>query len=107
MQVNDFGIAIFYVTSAIAGAAGVIGYFRANLSKATIDLYKTDNEALRLRIETLEQMHVEDQAKIKSLEESHQNLIQIVTQAEAIKQLRAQVDQVAQTTYRIAEKVGA
>lgn len=83
----------------IAAAAGVVGYFKANLSQATILLYKEDNDALRARINTLESQKVLDDARIKALENANKYLGSVVTQAEQIAYVRTVVD-------RIAEKIG-
>lgn len=108
--VSLIGIALLI----IAAGAGVVGYFRANLSKATIELYKDDNEALRSRVDTLEKQGALDRAQIKALGDANRFLGQVVTQAEAIAAVRAKVDELAndkmvklqKTVDRIAVKVG-
>lgn len=84
----------------IASAAGVVGYFKANVSKSTIELYKEDNEALRLRLSSLEAQAKVDALEIKGLKNAHAYLLQVVTSAEAIAHVQATVD-------KIAAKVGA
>ena len=90
------GIAFLF----FASGAGIIGYFKANVSKATIELYKEDNDALRARLQTLETQARTDQAEIKALKSAHAYLTSVVTQADAIAAMRAMLD-------RIAVKVGA
>lgn len=80
----------------MAAATGVIGYFKANISKSTIELYKEDNEALRKRVLTLEEQVVSDNAKIKALENAQVYLASVVTQATAIAEMRIIVDKIAQ-----------
>lgn len=84
----------------IASAAGVIGYFKANVSKSTIDLYKEDNEALRARLLTLEEQGRQDRAEIDALKSAHKFLTGVVTQADAIAHLSRRIED-------IAVKVGA
>ncbi len=84
----------------IAAAAGVVGYFKANVSKSTIELYKDDNEALRTRLTTMEAELHEATTKINALENANHFLASVVTQADAIARLQASVD-------RILSKVGA
>lgn len=83
----------------IASAAGAVGYFKANVSKSTIELYKDDNEALRLRLSTLETQIKADALEILALKSAQKYLSDVVTQAEAIQAMRNTLD-------RIAAKVG-
>lgn len=92
--------AVGFVLAVIAGIGGVVGYFRANVSKATIELYKQDNEALRARLTTLEQQAAADRSEIVALKSARQYLASVVTQADNIAALREVAD-------RIAAKVGA
>ena len=85
---------------ALAGLAGAVGYFKANVSKATIDLYKEDNNALRGRLDTVEAELKDVKAENQALHSAHQYLTSVITQADAIAALRSVVD-------RIAAKVGA
>lgn len=84
----------------VAASAGVVGYFRANVAKSTIELYKDDNGALRARLSTVEAELLGANAKITALETSNHYLISVVTQADAIAKVQKTVD-------RIATKVGA
>lgn len=95
----DFSKVISLAVLVVAAAAGVVGYFKANLSKATIELYKENNEALTARITTLESQRTEDAAKIKALENANKFLAAVVTQADQIAALTA-------LCTRIGEKVG-
>jgi len=88
------------VMTLVAVAAGLVGYFRANLAKATIDLYKEDNTALRLRVETLEKQKQADDHRIAALEDANKFLSSVVTQADNIAYIKATLD-------KIATKVGA
>lgn len=79
----------------IAGLAGAaLAWGRVNLAKTTLDLYKSDNEALRSRIETLEAEKVTSQhevaeckGKIASLEAANRVLADQVTGASAVAKL--------------------
>jgi len=84
----------------VAAAAGIVGYFKANVSKSTIELYKEDNEALRTRLSTLEQESVKDKIEIAALKTAQAHLVAIITQAEQIAAIREQLN-------KIAVKVGA
>ncbi len=88
------------VFTLIAAGTGTVGYFKANVSKSTIELYKEDNEALRTRLTTLEAQAESDKKEISLLQARQTQLTAIVTQAVAIKEMRDVVD-------RIAVKVGA
>lgn len=88
------------IMAVLLGLSGVIGYFRANVSKSTIELYKEDNEALRTRLGTVEGNLHEALVKIDALESARQYLTSIITQADAIARVQATVD-------AIAVKVGA
>ncbi len=90
----------------IAAAAGVVGYFKANLSQATITLYKEDNEALRSRLATLEAQKVIDDARMLALENANKYLGSVVTQAEQVAAIRATVDRNSILIEKIAVKVG-
>jgi hypothetical protein len=98
------GTNLFVIAGAIlaivAAAAGVVGYFKANVAQSTIQLYKDDNEALRTRLKTLEEQRTDDAAKIKALELARDYLSNVVTQAAEIAAVRVLVQQ-------IADKVGA
>lgn len=87
------------VLSVVIAAAGIAGYFKANVSKSTIALYRENNEALLERVSLLELKVKEDAIRIQALETARNTLINVITQAEAIARLTATVD-------RIAEKVG-
>lgn len=84
----------------VVAGASVVGYFRANVSKSTIELYKADNEALRARVLTLESQALHDSLQIRELKGSVDSLQAVVTQADAIASMRGVVE-------RIAVKVGA
>lgn len=92
-------IAGFVLLLAAAGA-GVVGYFKANVAKSTIELYKNDNEALRARVSTFEADLRDANVKIGALETTNHFLISVITQADAIAKLQGTVE-------RIATKVGA
>lgn len=79
----------------VAAGASVVGYFRANVSKSTIELYKADNEALRARVLTLESQALHDSLQIRELKGSVSSLQAVVTQAEAIASMRAVVERIA------------
>lgn len=100
MTAPEVAQAAGFILAIIAGFGGVVGYFRANVSKATIELYKQDNEALRARLSTLEDQARSDRAEIDALKSARTYLASVVTQADNIAALRARVEQ-------IATKVGA
>lgn len=75
------------IIAIVSMVAGVVGYFKANVSKATIELYKEDNTALRLRIDTLEHTAIENAERIRVLEAARNTLLDVVTQAQAIAEL--------------------
>lgn len=82
------------VLTALAALAGGVGYFKAGVSKATIELYKEDNEALRARLTTLETQVESDQTKIKNLEDANRFLSSVVTQSAQIASLHQKVDRI-------------
>lgn len=75
------------IIAIVSMVAGVVGYFKANVSKATIELYKEDNTALRLRIDTLEKTADQNAERIRVLEAARNTLLDVVTQAQAIAEL--------------------
>lgn len=91
----------------LASAAGVVGYFKANVSKSTIALYKEDNEALRTRLVTLEEQARHDASEIKALKSAQSFLTGVVTQAEAIAKNSATLAALALRVEDIAKAVGA
>lgn len=98
---------VAYTLAFIASGAGVVGYFKANVSKSTIDLYKEDNDALRSRLTTLEEDKVVANAKIEALGNANKFLGQVVTQADNIAYVKAAVDKNTVLLNRIAGAVGA
>jgi hypothetical protein len=88
------------ILTLVAAAGGTAGYFKANVAKSTIELYKEDNTALRLRLDTLEAEKAADHVRIDALENANKFLASVVTQAEQIAYVRNVVE-------RIAAKVGA
>ena len=88
------------VVAILTAAAGAVGFFKANVSKSTIALYREDNQALRARLSTLEAQVKEDAIRIEALEHTRAVLTGIVTQADAIADIR-------ETTKKIARTVGA
>lgn len=79
----------------LAGLAGAaLAWGRVNLAKTTLDLYKSDNEALRSRIETLEAEKVTGQhdlaeckGRVATLESANRVLADQVTGASAVAKL--------------------
>lgn len=70
----------------LAGMAGfVLAYLNATRTKATIELYRTDNEALRGRVLTLE----EDKGSLERRIQEHE--VKIGSQAQTIAVLSDQV----------------
>lgn len=70
----------------LAGMAGfVLAYLNASRTKATIELYRTDNDALRGRVQTLE----ENKQRLEATLKEHE--IKIGTQARTIAVLSDQV----------------
>lgn len=98
---------VAYALAFIASGAGVVGYFKANVSKSTIDLYKEDNDALRTRLVTLEEDKKTTAAKLSALEDANKFLGQVVTQADNIAYVKAAVDKNTVLLNRIAGAVGA
>lgn len=98
---------VTYALAFLASGAGVVGYFKANVSKSTIDLYKEDNEALRNRLNTLEEDKRATAAKIAALEDANKFLGQVVTQADNIAYVKSAVDKNTELLNRIAGAVGA
>lgn len=98
---------VAWFTAFVASGAGVVGYFKANVSKSTIELYKEDNEALRLRLTTLESEKKEADARIAALENANKFLGSVVTQAEAIAYVKATVEKNTLLLEKIALAAGA
>lgn len=98
---------ITYATAFVASGAGVVGYFKANVSKSTIDLYKDDNDALRIRLTSLEEDKRTKDAKISALEDANKFLGQVVTQADNIAYVKTAVDKNTDLLNRIVAATGA
>lgn len=68
MDINGaVGVLVALVTLAAAGGAAVAFTFLRNVSRATLETYKEDNEALRHRVDTLEGELMEDRAHVERL----------------------------------------
>jgi predicted phosphoribosyltransferase len=84
------------ITIAVTAAvAFIVVYFRANLGKSTIDLYRQDNDALRARVKTQdEDLAAKDKAiaerdtKLAEKDAQIRHITDIATGATAITALR-------------------
>lgn len=72
-------------------AAVAVAYFRASYAKATIETLKEDNEALRNRVETLEEEDRTKQTKIEHLRQENEALRDLVTNRVEIDTLTIQL----------------
>lgn len=86
------GILIAVLT--IAGIAGGLAAFFRSMQRATLETYKEDNEALRLRVDTLEKERIDDRghidtlrAEVTKLRADNDLLREIVPGTQAIKAL--------------------
>lgn len=83
------------VLAVLAGLALAVGYFRANLGKSTIDLYRQDNDALRARVKTQDEdllakdkRIAELEAQVKEKDQQIAHIRDIATGTTAIDALR-------------------
>ena len=105
------GILIAVLT--IAGIAGGLAAFFRQMQRATLETYKEDNEALRLRVDTLEKERIDDRgqldtlrAEVTKLRADNDLLREIVPGTQAIKALHEAVNRQHEQVMKALKVVG-
>jgi hypothetical protein len=75
----------------IAAAASAAAYFKAQLSRSTIEVLQQSNAALTERVSLLEDEGERNKIKIRALEDENHRLLDYVSGTEAIKELSSTV----------------